>query len=496
MKQINILLALAAMSAAIISCSDIDEYKVVDPDSGTELALTASASELVLNEKNASSDALSLEWTTGTNKGTGNAITYKIEFASDGQDYSEGYSEELGRKAYSYSFTTKALNSFVKENFGAASGVAASYKARVTASVADHDELEQTSEVTIRVTPYEPVSTTLYMIGDATSGGWSVDNPTEMNLSGTGTFTWTGNLSAGSFRFITTKGNFWPGYTRDGNDESGLTMKYFASQPEDSSEDLSFSVPETGGYKISADLLNLVITIEEANVNEPPYSTIYFVSEANSWSFIEMTQDPINPFIFRYGAEIGNGQFKFGTSAGSWENMYKTDYDNADISNTTVVFVSGYDPDYKWLLYADEQKAYKIALDITPYEESMVMKEYEPYGNLWLIGDAAPYGWSLDDAASGDKAVMSPGSDPYTMTWTGNLSAGELKISCELQRDWCGCWFMPSSAGKPFGETTDEIITFVDSSSDSNDRKWAVETAGNYTITINQLTERMTVVKN
>ena len=206
-----------------------------------------------------------------------------------------------------------------------------------------------------------------------------------------------------------------------------------------------------------------------------------------------MTQDPVNPFIFRYGAEIGNGQFKFGTAEGSWENMYKAEVDNADYTNTAVVFVSGFDPDNKWLLYADTpNKPYKIALDITPDEESMTMVEFTPYEQIWMIGDATPNGWSLDDATPLQK-----GSDDYTFTWTGNLNSGELKFTCDCDSSWNGAWFMASEENKPF-EAGTETICFVDKQLPENssvDRKWKV-TAGNYTIELNQLTETMTVTKN
>ena len=502
MKKSHIIHSCILMSALLLpaSCSiDIDEYKEASPDGGNTLTLTASASDIVLKEQDWTSDGLTLSWSTGSNFGTGNALEYKIEIAQADGEYTDGYVQEMGRRVYELSYTVQNLNNFVKENFGAESGTAATYKARVTATVTGREDLTQTSEVQFNITPYEPVTTTLYMIGEATAGGWSVDNPTEMTRESPGIFSWRGVLKEGDLRFITTSGKFWPGYVRDGEASDGMTLKYFAEQPEDA-QDLKFNISEGRGYSITADLLNLTLSIEEADINEPPYSMIYFVSEANNWSFEEMTQDPINHFIFRYGAEIGNGQFKFGTAPGSWENMYKAMEDNAQITNTQVQFVSGTDPDYKWLLYdeANPGKPYKIALDITSGSESMKMSEFTPYDNIWLIGDAAPNGWSLDDAAASSDSKMTKTSD-YVLSWTGHLNAGELKFSCDLQRDWNGDWFMAASNGKLFSEVTDEVMTFVDLSLPENsgtDRKWKVESAGNYTITINQLTERMTVTKN
>ena len=178
--------------------------------------------------------------------------------------------------------------------------------------------------------------------------------------------------------------------------------------------------------------------------------------------------------------------------------MYKASEESASIKNTGVQFVKGFDPDPKWKINDEETgKAYKIAFDITPGKESMNCVEFVPYESLWLIGSAAPHGWSLDDAASDDKCRLKAGDDKYILTWTGDLSAGEMKISCELKREWDGCWFMPTSANKPFNTVSDKVISFVDSNKDSGvDRKWIVENAGNYTITVNQLAETITIVKN
>lgn len=501
MKSLSKYMIIPAVAVFSAACTSIEDFKEVNPDSGEELVLTASATEIVLDERNSSATALTLSWSTGSNYGTGNAISYTLEISEKEAEYSDGYCEEIGRRVYEKSFSVTELNDFVKSNFGASAGDAVGYKARVTASVSERDDLVQVSETFFTVTAYEPVTTTLYMIGGATSGGWSVDTPTEMERTSPGVFTWTGTLQAGDFRFITMAGNFWPGYVRDIDAEDGMTLKYFASEPENSEEDAKFDVPESRGYTITADLLNLTLSIVEADVNEPAYSMIYFVSEANSWSFEKMTQDPNNHFIFRYGAVIGKGQFKFGTTVGSWENMYKSaDKDNADISSTSVQFVSGTDPDWKWFVN-DEQggKPYKIALDITAGNESMVMREFVPYGNIWLIGDAAPCGWSLDDAASSDAAKMTPSTDSYNLTWTGDLAAGELKFSCDLQRDWNGAWFMPAKNNEDFTDAENEVITFIDLQLPENsgtDRKWKVSQAGNYTITINQLTERISIKKN
>ena len=61
---------------ALSACVD-DDYMELDKGQN-ELVLTASKTEVVLNEQAHADDALELSWTTGTNYGTGNKISAVI----------------------------------------------------------------------------------------------------------------------------------------------------------------------------------------------------------------------------------------------------------------------------------------------------------------------------------------------------------------------------------------------------------------------------------
>lgn len=56
----------------------------------------------------------------------------------------------------------------------------------------------------------------MYLVGDATAGGWDLNNLTEMNFISDSEFEWTGYLAAGEVKFIT--GNDW-GCTQYGADD-------------------------------------------------------------------------------------------------------------------------------------------------------------------------------------------------------------------------------------------------------------------------------------
>lgn len=110
--------------------------------------------------------------------------------------------------------SVEELNDILRNHFGATAGENISLEARLTATVTERDE-KQVSTTAFSVTAYKPLTSTLYLIGSATPGGWSADDATEMTRKDNGIFTWTGRLVAGEFKFITTLGSFLPSYNKE-----------------------------------------------------------------------------------------------------------------------------------------------------------------------------------------------------------------------------------------------------------------------------------------
>ena len=123
---------------------------------------------------------------------------------------------------------------------------------------------------------------------------------------------------------------------------------------------------------------------------------------------------------------------------------------------------------------------------------------------MYMVGSAAPNGWDLSNATALTLV------DDSLFTWTGTLNAGELKFSCDKQADWNGAWFMPAVADQvPTGQP--EQLLFIDKNEESLTRyqyaqsenvnvsdidlKWIIEEAGTYTITLDQLHDRVTIIK-
>ena len=320
-----------------------------------------------------------------------------------------------------------------------------------------------------------------------------------MTRTTNGLFTWEGKLNSGEIKFITTLGQFLPSYGR--GDNGGPVLRTSDDQPDE-----KWTIDEAHDYKVTVDLLAATVSIEKTEGISPAFDQLFFVGNPTGWGFEPMTQDALDPFLFRMGRyfEQGvGGEFKFGTSMNSWENMYKATQANAPYTDQSMEFVSGYDPDNKWYLQDSETgKAYKICVDIRSGKERMMMNEFTPYEMIYLVGDATPNGWDL-----GNATPMTSTESPYVFTWTGQLNAGELKFSCDKQSDWNGAWFMPSAPdAEPKG--TAEHALFINKSDETLkaqyltvnvsdiDYKWEITSSGTYTITLDQLNETITISKN
>lgn len=486
----DIIIAINLLLILFVTFSCTESYMELNKGE-TPLSMTIDNDEVILNAKNAFDVAITLAWTSGTNKGTNCALNYVLQMDVAGNNFAGSTSQEIGKNIYTLEFTHESLNTLLRDSFNIVDGESANMELRIMAVPADKSVENQFSEAfVVNVKTYKPVSSTLYVIGNATPGGWSLNDASKMNsITGkAGSFIWTGKLVPGKLKFLTTNTSYLPSYCKDANSDD-LKLIF---RENDSDPDEQFEIKTSGSYRITVNIIDLAITIEMTT--GPKYNHIYFVGSFTNWGFVEMRQDPANSFVFRYGDVLtwnGGGEFKFGTQSGSWENMYHPTISNAPYTHTKVMQNST--DDNKWVLTQSQcGKPYKMALDITEGSETFTMTEFIPFGNLYLVGDATPSGWTIGTAVAMTKV------DDYNFSWRGSLTAGSMKISCDRKSDWMGAWFMSATDGaEPTGE--EQIMTFVDKINDSKagdvDRKWKITQAGIYTITCNQLTETITIIK-
>jgi len=488
MKTCNhILLALSVLWSlcCFVSCTDEDNMEL-NKETGEAFVLSTNETSLELDIHSPESDALKISWTYASNQGTNAAITYLFELDTPEGNFSEGVKQELTQGITSVSYKTNELNALLLEEFSVNPDEVVSLQARVTAKVHDERVKPVTTEtITLQIKTYHPVTSTLYLIGDATPNGWDAGNATKMNtISGAaGGFVWQGKLNPGEFKLITTLGDFTPSYNR-GEDETKL---YYRESDEDPYDE-KFTIQRGGVYRVTLNVINLAIHIEA--LDSPEYDDLWFVGNATGWSFEEMWADAQDPFIFHYNAELtAGGEFKIATRASFDSDVVyfrpAVDKQGEGTELDVVKWSADENPDdYKWDI---DGGTYKIALNTKTMKIDIV--EFTAYTGMYMVGDATPSGWDIGSAT----AMNAVQNDPYTFVWSGTLNSGELKFSCDKQSDWSGDWFLATVQGEtPTGNA--EAMLF--SAGGSNpDNKWRIEEAGTYTIELDQLRQTVKIVK-
>jgi len=478
MKPFKIIGLLTILLFSVWACTDENNTEYNKGDQPLEAS--ASKESVELDEANPNSEAVKFAWTSGTNNGTGLAIDYIFQMDTQSGNFEDGISIDIGRNIFEKSYKNEELNDLLIEKFGLNPLSEITIQYRVIAKIASVDIEPQISPVqSINIKTHKPVTKTLYLIGSAAPNGWNAEEATEMKpvTNVPKSFSWTGSLSAGELKFITTLGEFLPSYNKGAN-ETTLVLRESDDDP-----DNKFVITEGGTYTIKVNLITMALSIVKGE--GPEYSELWFVGNPTGWSFEPMTVDPLDPFIFHYNDDLSaGGEFKLGTVEGSWDAVFfrpTTDM-QAEGTNLDVDKWAG-DPDNKWNITGG---VYKIKLDTRDMKIDIV--PFTPYAMVYLVGDASPNGWDI-----GNATPMTTTSDPYKFTWTGTLNTGELKFTLDKQDDWNGAWFIAGEADKnPTGQEEQMIYNYPGA---GVDYKWKITEAGTYTIELDQLKETVQIKK-
>ena len=207
--------------------------------------------------------------------------------------------------------------------------------------------------------------------------------------------------------------------------------------------------------------------------------------------------------IFKYAGTLNEGELKITTTETPQQTTryFNPRYVQSYIINNGIDYTSTTNKNGEpWVVPFTENR-YRIV--VNTQTRKVTGELFVPWKEVFMAGGAASCGWHA--------FVMVPftqdANDPNVFTWTGQLNAGELKFTCDKQSDWNGAWFMCAAGSdvEPTGQT--EQALFIDKSSasckaqylDLNvgdvDQKWKITQSGTYTITLDQLHETVTIIK-
>lgn len=184
MKNISKSLLFSSVLALFFWSCEKDEVKDYF-EGGTPPQLTASASELNLSFDNADGEALTLNWTNPNYKFTTGVssqdVSYVIDIDTAGANFtnpqkqSVAISQELSR-----TFKVSEFNDYLLNQLVLKPGIPHNLEIRVTAKLGTNAIPLVSNVVAVVATPYAippkvkpPVNGELFLVGDATVGGWT-----------------------------------------------------------------------------------------------------------------------------------------------------------------------------------------------------------------------------------------------------------------------------------------------------------------------------------
>lgn len=214
--------------------------------------------------------------------------------------------------------------------------------------------------------------TDLYLIGDASPGGWSLGDATPLtqDANDSTVFTWTGVLTAGEFKFVDYTSNFCDGTdlvaTTAAADPLAATAYNVVVQC--NGDDNKWVVSQSGVYAIELFTANDSIAV----ALQSSYLPVYLIGDAtpNGWDINAPTplfQDANDPATFTWRGTLTAGEFKFPLFVGDWcdGEWINAAVPDQVLNATDFLFTQGCDgPDNKWRVAPADSGEYRITLDL------------------------------------------------------------------------------------------------------------------------------------
>lgn len=323
----------------------------------------------------------------------------------------------------------------------------------------------------------------LYMIGEATEGGWSWDDATVIEASegNDGLFVWEGELGRGSLKASSVK-DFEAAFYRPAVADCEISASGVASHEMVLTEDPDdkWLVTTAGRYRLTFNTVDMTFDAVYMS-GEVSLPSLYLIGGATpgGWSLdnaTEVTTETEN--LYTWEGVLSEGDFKACMTLDFDAPFYRPASAGVTVSENgassdAMVFTT--DPDDKWVV--TKSGKYRLTFDLAAMKfTAQFLESAVVVPSLYMIGDATPGGWSLDNATEFTHVDGTEG----TYTWTGELKTGEFK-ACTV-KDFDAPFYRPSSNNCEVSENgvaqSDVVFTT------SPDDKWKVVTAGTYTITI------------
>lgn len=375
MKLINKIYAIALLALVSIAaaCDKKDELPFYE--NGTAVVLTASTSTVAPAPADSNNTSLKLTWTAPNYKTAEATVKYIIEVDSAGRNFSKAVSKTVTGKL-EYAFVAKELNAILL-GFGFNFNVAYDINVRVTSSYGNNNEQYKSNVLTIKATPYKippkvalPGSGKLFIVGDASQGGWNnpVPVPTqELSRIDETTFGGIFQLNAGKEYLILPVNGSWDNkYAIANKGAAGASAAgdFFASTgPGD-----NFPAPAANGlYKIILDFQTGKYNVTEFTQQHGLPSNLFIVGGATPGGWNNPVPVPsqqltrVNSTQWQLTLALKkNEKYLFLPENGNWGKKFGVE----DDAVPGVKLAGKLAPEGKDIPAPDEDASYKIVFDL------------------------------------------------------------------------------------------------------------------------------------
>ena len=331
MKYLSKLFLLAAITVTFSACEKVNDLPFY-PD-GSPVTLTASTTTIASTPADSNKVALALNWTSPNYATDSSKVKYILELDVAGRNFSDPYVKEI-LGGFTTEFLAKEINT-IALNYGLDFGKAYDMEVRIISSYANNNERLTSNLVKLKVTPYKippkvklPESGNLFIVGNATGGGWNENMPIpsqQFSRLDETTFGGVFELSGGNqYLILPVRGSWNDKYTvANSNAPGGAEGGDFGYMLSD-----NFAGPANSGwYKI-------ILNFQTGKYTVTPYGghipeILFMVGNATPGDWSNPVPVPsqqltrLNSSEFELTLDLNaNGKYIFLPVNGSWDNKY------------------------------------------------------------------------------------------------------------------------------------------------------------------------------
>ncbi len=324
----------------------------------------------------------------------------------------------------------------------------------------------------------------LWMVGSATPGDWSIDQGTQLNQDEKNPLVYTATtyLTTGEFKVATNKyrafeQNF---FMRDAADDSKVVL---------GSNDSKWNITEAGTYDVALNTADMTISIKK-HYADFTVDHLFLVGDA-VWKGWDLTNSavllPTEAGVLKATVHLNaDKEFKFYAEKDIFNGLqYRAAEDGVVLADgVAAALVSSEENRADNKFTVSEAGNYDIVCDLNNNTIKVTKSAYQDavvnQSALWMVGDATPNGWSLDEAI----LMSQDESNPAVYTATVDLKEGDFKIAVNKYSAYEQLFYQRDA---------DDATKVVLSNADN---KWNIAEAGKYNVKLNVADMTISIVKD